>query len=72
MVDKSELYRKIREDADYIRCPKCGNSLSKFLSRNPDGIENSAIARLLMVTESEVDKLYNDAVRMLRAGMRDE
>jgi hypothetical protein len=71
MVDKNELYRKIRNEVDYIRCPKCANSLSKFLSKNAEGVENSAIARLLMVSEEEVEKIYNDAVRMLRSGMKD-
>lgn len=71
MVDKNDIYRKIREEVDYIRCPKCSNSLSKFLSKNPEGVENSTVARLLMVSESEVEKIYSDAVRMLRAGMND-
>ena len=71
MVDKSELHRRIKEEIDYVRCPKCGNSLAKFLSKNSEGVENHAIARLLMISEEEVEKIYNDAVRMLRVGMRD-
>lgn len=72
MVDKNELYRKIKEEPDYIRCPKFGNSMTKFLSKNPEGVENSTIARLLMISEPEVEKIYNEAVRMLRAGMNDD
>jgi hypothetical protein len=71
MVDKNELYRKIRQEVDYIRCPKCGNSLAKFLARNTEGVENSTIARLLMISEDEVEKIYGEAVRMLRVGMKD-
>ena len=71
MFDKNEAYRRIKEDIDYIRCPKCSNSLSKFLSKNPDGVENHTIARLLMITEDDVERIYGEAVRMLRAGMED-
>jgi uncharacterized protein with PIN domain len=72
VIDKAELHRRIREEIDYIRCPKCGNSLAKFLAKNEeDEVKNSTIARLLMVSEDEVEKIYNDAVRMLRAGMKD-
>lgn len=71
MVDKNELHKRIRQEVDYIRCPKCGNSLAKFLAKNSEGVENSTIARLLMVSEEEVEKIYNDAVRMLKSGMKD-
>jgi hypothetical protein len=71
MIDKNDLYRKIREEKDYIRCPKYGNSLSKFIAKNGEGIENSAISRFLMISEEEVERIYNDAVRMLQSGMKD-
>ncbi len=71
MVDKSELHRRIREEIDYVRCPKCGNSLAKFLSKNSEGVEDHVIARLLMISEEEVEKLYGEAIRMLKAGMQE-
>lgn len=72
MVDKNEIYKKIREDVDYIRCPKCSNSITRFLSKNPEGVENAAIARLLMINESDVERIYGEAIRMLKVGMNDE
>jgi hypothetical protein len=71
VVDKNDIYRKIREEIDYIRCPKCGNSMHKFMAKNPEGVENSTVARLLMIPETEVERIYGEAVRMLRAGMND-
>lgn len=71
-VDKSELQQRILEEEDYVRCPKFSNSLAKFLARNGDGVENATIARLLMISESEVEKIYQDAVDILRENMIDE
>lgn len=71
-MDKNELQQKILEEEDYVRAPKFSNSLSKFLSKNSDGVENATIARLLMISEEEVEKLFQDAVVMLREEMVDE
>jgi hypothetical protein len=68
-MEKNEIQRRIQEEEDYIRCPKCSNSVNKFLSRNPDGAEDSVIARFLMVSEEKVKELYLEAVKMLRGGM---
>lgn len=69
MVDKTEIQKRIATEDDYIRCPKCGNSLSKFTEKNSEGVKNSTIAKLLMITEEEVEKLYEEAVQMLKDDM---
>jgi len=71
-MDKEELQKKIREEEDFIRCPKCGNSLVRFLMKNSEGIENHVIARLLMIPEEEVERLYEEAVKKLREEMLDK
>lgn len=68
-VEKSEMLKKILDDDDYIRCPKFSNSLNKFTQKNSEGVENSTIARLLMMPEEEVEKTYLEAVEMLREAM---
>jgi hypothetical protein len=70
-MEKNEIQKRILEEEDYIRCPKCSNSISKFLSRNPEGAEDSIIARFLMVTEEKVKELYAEAVELLRKDMED-
>lgn len=70
-MDRNELSARVTTDEDYIRCPKFGNSLSRFINKNPDGIENDAIARLLLTTEEEVNRLYEEAVALLREEMLD-
>jgi len=71
-VEKSEMLKRIVDDEDYIRCPKFSNSLNKFTQKNSEGIENSTIARLLMMTEEEVEKAYQEAVKMLREQMSED
>lgn len=71
-MDKDEILRRIAEEDDYIRCPKFANSLNKFLAKNPEGVDDKAIARLLMISEEEVAKVYEEAVRKLREKMGDE
>ena len=72
MEDRSDLQRRVLEEEDYIRAPKFSNSLAKFLARNSDGVENATIARLLMITEEEVEKIHQEAIQMLREEMVDE
>lgn len=70
-MDKDDILKRIKEEEDYIRCPKCSNSLAKFLAKNSEGVEDSTIARLLMIPEEKVQELYEEAVKKLREGMVD-
>lgn len=70
-MDKEDSLKRIREEEDYIRCPKCNNSLLKFLAKNSEGVENNIIARLLMIPEEKVEELYQEAVKKLREEMID-
>jgi hypothetical protein len=68
-MDKNDIQKKIKQEEDYIRCPKFSNSLNKFLAKFSDGVEDSTIARLLMISEEEVQEIYNEAVAKLREEM---
>lgn len=72
MIDKDDIQRKVREDEDYIRSPKFANSLKRFLKKNPDGAKDDAIARLLSMTEEEVEEIYQEAIQELREEMEEE
>jgi len=71
-MDKVEIQRKIAEEEDYIRCPKCSNSITKFLAKNPEGVDNTVIARLLAIPEEKVEELYEESIEKLRKGMVNE
>lgn len=68
-MDRDDVAKRIKEDEDYIRCPKCSNSLSKFIAKNSEGVEDSVIARLLMIPEEKVQELYDEAVKKIREEM---
>jgi len=71
-MEKDDIQKKIAEDEDYIRCPKSGNSLTKFIAKNPDGVENGVISRILAIPEDKVEEIYDEAVELLRKDMVDE
>jgi hypothetical protein len=56
------------EESDFIKCPKHQNSLAHYLSNN-DNIHDSVIARLLMISEEEVEKIYKESIDILRKSM---
>lgn len=68
-MDKDDIMKRILEDEDYIRCPKCSNSVNKFVAKNPEGVENNVIGRLLMIPEERVEEIYQDAIEMLKKDM---
>jgi hypothetical protein len=68
-MDKSEALKRVEKEEDFIRYPKLDNSLSKFLDENPDGVDDATIARLLAMSEEEVQAVYQDALLQLRTLM---
>mgnify|MGYP003346720402 CR=1 FL=1 len=68
-MNNQEIQKKILEEEDYIKCPKNGNSIKKFISKNPEGVENYTIAKLLLMSEKKVEELYNEAIEILKKYM---
>lgn len=66
---KEDILRRIKSEDDYIRCKKFSNSLTKFLTKFSEGCEDAAIARVLMIPEEQVQEIYNEAVKKIRAEM---
>jgi hypothetical protein len=63
---KQEILKKIKEDEDYVHCPKMDNSLKKIVNKNPDGLDDAKIADLLCVNVEEVEKIYQSAIKKIR------
>tara|TARA_R100000951_G_scaffold115132_2_gene122213 strand:+ start:1252 stop:1461 length:210 start_codon:yes stop_codon:yes gene_type:complete len=61
-----EKKRKINEEEDYIDYPKFKNSIKKLIDKYPDGVENDVIAKVLNLTEEEVEKTYAGAIKKLQ------
>lgn len=71
-MDKDDIKKRIIEEDDYIRSPKFFNSLTKFLAKHSDGVDNNAIGRLLMLPEEEVESIYQDCIKELREEMSED
>lgn len=57
---------KIETDEDYIKLPKFGYSLKKFIAKHPNGAEPAVIAEALGITVEKVQYHYNLVVQKLR------
>lgn len=63
---KNEIKQKIYSDEDFIYCPRLGNSLDKLIEKNPEGVDNERIAKVLLISEYEVEKIFNKAIIKMR------
>lgn len=68
-MDKNDQIKRILEDEDYIKCAKFCNSMAKYVDRYSEGVENNIIAKLLSMSEEEVEKIYQESVEILRKDM---
>ena len=71
-MEKSEAMKRILEEEDFIHAPKFGNSLNKFLAKNDNLLQDGAIARLLMLSQEEVEAIYQESVIELQKEMVEE
>ena len=71
-MDENNVKKKINEEVDYIYAPKFGNSISKFIAKTGNPLKNGAIAKLLLISEKEVEELYQESIVELRKEMVDE
>lgn len=61
-----EKKHKILNDEDFIDYPKFKNSLSKLIEKYPDGVDTETIAKVLNMTEDEVETIYQNAILKLK------
>jgi len=64
-----DIKKLINTDEDFFYCPRLGNSLKKLIDKNPDGVGNERIAKVLLLDENEVQELFNKAIEKIRIQM---
>lgn len=71
MKNKKQVKEKIENDPDYIHCPRLGNSLKKLLDvvENSSGIPDERICKVLLISQKELDSIYESAIKKLREYM---
>jgi transcriptional regulator of nitric oxide reductase len=68
-VEKIDMQKKILEEDDFIHAPKYQNSLNKLLAKTDKLLENGAIGRLLLLSEKEVEEIYQQSILELKKEM---
>lgn len=70
--DKRSAQEKIQSEEDFCYCPRLGNSIKNLIEKNPDGLQNERIAKVLLTTEEDVEKLFESAIKKLRSCLKIE
>jgi hypothetical protein len=61
-----EKKRRIQTDEDFIDYPRCNNSLKFLIEKNPEGVDDETIAKVLNMTPEEVEETYQNAIIKLK------
>jgi len=67
--DRKSLKKRILEEEDFIYCPRLGNSLSRLIDGNDNGVDDVRIGKVLLMDDEEVKTHYESAVRKLKEKM---
>jgi len=65
-----EKKRKIAEEEDFIDYPKFKNSLKNLIDKYPNGVENDVIAKVLMLKQEEVEKIYQKSIEKIKKTLK--
>ena len=63
---KKTTKERVEEEEDFCYCPRLGNSIYKLIDKNPDGVSDERIAKVLLIKEEEVAELFESAIKKLR------
>lgn len=66
MENAADVRESIEFDPDYVYLKRFSFSVEKLLKRYPDGVPDHLIAQGLLLSEEEVEGLYESAVEKLR------
>jgi hypothetical protein len=61
-----DMRYRLRTEPDFIGMKRFDYSLAKLLERYPEGCPDKIIAQALLVSEPEVEEMYQKAIARLR------
>jgi len=70
MITPKELYLNLHNQPDWINCKRYSNSLEKLLTRHNGIVPDTIIAGVLMITEEQIEELYNAVVAKLKKSLK--
>lgn len=65
-MTSAEVRRLLETDPDFLHLKRFDFSMGKLLERYPEGVPDRIIAQALLMTEDDVEILYNQTVEKLR------
>ena len=71
-MNKEIAKEKIKTEEDFIYCPRLGNSLLKLVEKNPDGVDDERILKVLLIEKAQLDEYFMSAISKLRKYMDKE
>ncbi len=66
----TEVRERILHDIDFVYLKRFDYSLKNLVARHPEGVPNRVIAAALMMTEEDVEDLYQTIIEKLRQTMK--
>ncbi len=67
---KVSIKQRILTEEDFIHFGRGKNSISFVITKYPDGVEAPVIAKMLMLSEKEVDSIYQSALQKLKKALK--
>ena len=64
--DKEVIKDRILSEEDFIYCPRLGNSVEKLIEKNPSGVNDERIQKILLLSKKDLNQWYNNAIMKLR------
>jgi hypothetical protein len=65
----SEARKRVRHDPNFIYLKRFNYSLEELVERYPEGAPDRLIAQALLMTEEDVENLYNNIIAKMRRNM---
>ncbi len=68
----NDVKQKLIDDPDFVFLRRFDYSMKKVLERYPDGLPEKLISQALMLSEEEVEALYQETLSFFRKEMKVE
>lgn len=69
-MTEEEKRNRLDNEEDFIDCNKHGFSIKHLIDKNPEGVDDTTIARVLNISVEEVEKVYQNAINKIRLSLK--
>lgn len=65
-MTEEEKKNRLNNEEDFIDCAKHRHSIKDIIEKNPDGVDDATIAKVLNISVEEVQKIYKSAIDKIK------